>query len=112
MHFKEKTKGKTAMHTRSPVRRINIMIAEHQYEKLAEAGVNISGLIRDLIDDHISAHVINIAVSSKTYEIYSKIVSNTGASDEDLEPHLVRALKDLLESRLEKISSLRSELGA
>ncbi len=99
------------MTSRSAVRRINVMIAEHQYEKLTDAGINISALIRDLIEDHISDHVINLVVSPKTYEMYTRIVSNTGACDQDIEPLLVEVLKKLLEKRLEKIKELRSEMG-
>lgn len=99
------------MASRSAVRRINIMIAEHQYEKLTDAGINISGLIRDLLEDHISNHVISLAVSPKTHEMYTRIVSNTGATDQDIEPLLIEVLKKLLEKRLEKINELRSEIG-
>jgi post-segregation antitoxin (ccd killing protein) len=99
------------MEGRSPVKRINVMIAEHQYERLSEAGINISGLIRDLIEDHISDHVINLRVSSKTYELYNRIVANTGATDEDIEPLLVDILRKLLNARLDKIKELRTEIG-
>jgi hypothetical protein len=99
------------MDDKSSVRRINIMIANHQYEQLSEAGINISGLIRDLIEDHISDHVINLAVSKKTHTLYSKVVASTGATDEDIEPLLVDVLKKLLDKRIEKIKYLREELN-
>jgi hypothetical protein len=99
------------METRSPVRRINVMIAEHQYERLANAGVNISALIRDLVEDHISDHVINLSVSKKTHDLYTKVVSSTGATDEDIEPLLMEVLKRLLDQRLDKIRGLKKLLG-
>lgn len=97
--------------SRSPVRRINVMIAEHQYEALAKSGINISALIRDLVEDHISDHVINLSVSKKTHLLYTKVVSSTGATDEDFEPLILEALKKLLDQRLEKIKHLKESLS-
>ena len=99
------------MDTRSPVKRISIMIGEQQYEQLSQAGLNISALIRDLIEDHFNESVISLRVSKKTQQLYTKIVSNTGATDEDIEPLLVDVLRKLLDERLQKIRSLKSELG-
>jgi hypothetical protein len=98
--------------TRSPVRRVNVMIAEHQYEQLARAGVNISALIRDLLEDHLSDHVINLSVSKKTYDLYTKVVGSTGATDADIEPLVVDVLKALLAKRLAALESLQKSLGA
>lgn len=98
------------MDSRSPVRRINVMIAEHQYEKLSQAGVNISALIRNLLEDHMSDHVINLAVSKKTHDLYTKVVANTGATDADIEPLLMEVLRQLLDQRIEKIKGLKSLL--
>lgn len=95
------------MDGRSPVRRINVMIAEHQYERLARAGVNISALIRELLEDHMSDHVINLNVSRKAHDLYTKVVSTTGATDADIEPLLTEVLRRLLDQRLEKIKDLK-----
>ncbi len=86
------------------------MIGEKQYERIAGAGLNISGFIRDLIDDHFSSHVISLSVSKKTHDLYEKIISNTGASDEDIEPLIVEVLKKVLDDRLEKIKSLKDQI--
>jgi len=95
--------------TRSPVKRISIMIGEQQHEKICDAGINISAFIRDLIDDHFSDHTITLQVSKKTHDLYTKLISNTGATDQDVEPIFVETLKKLFEQRLEKIKGLRSE---
>lgn len=99
------------MTPRSPIRRINVMIAEHQYETLTNAGVNISGLIRNLIEDHISKHVVALSVSERTHDMYTKVVANSGATDADIEPLFVEALKKVLAARVEKIKNLQNELG-
>ena len=42
-------------------RRISLMIREDQHSRLLELGVNMSGLIRSLIDDHLSDAKITLA---------------------------------------------------
>ncbi|NUN04843.1 MAG: hypothetical protein HUU57_03680 [Bdellovibrio sp.] len=91
------------------VKRISVLIEEDQYERLSKAQINVSGLIRDLLEDYFSDTKITLSVSRKTRDLYEKIVSNTGATDKDIEPLLVQVLKDLLDVRLSKIKSLKSE---
>ena len=93
----------------SPVKRISVMIGEDQYERLAKANLNISALIRDLVEDYFSESKVTLSVSKKTRELYDKIISNTGSTDKDIEPLLVDVLKKLLKIRLEKISALKTE---
>lgn len=95
---------------RSPIRRISVMIREDQYEQLTEAGLNISAFIRDLIEDHFSDDVITLQVSKKSRQLYDRVISNTGATDQDIEPFVVDVLKNLLDDRLSKIKDLKSEL--
>jgi len=90
-------------------KRISVLIAEDQYERLTKAQINVSALIRDLLEDYFSDNKITLSVSRKTRDLYEKIVSNTGATDKDIEPLLVEVLKDLLQVRLEHIKSLKSE---
>lgn len=91
------------------VKRISVLIEEDQYERLSKAQINVSGLIRDLLEDYFSDTKVTLSVSRKTRDLYEKIVSNTGATDKDIEPLLVQVLKDLLDVRLNKIKSLKSE---
>ena len=95
---------------RTNTKRVSVMIGEEQYEEIARRGLNLSGFIRDLIGDHFSEHVIQIRVSPQTYELYSEIIANTGATDEDIEPLLEEVFKKLLDVRLKKIASLRKKL--
>lgn len=87
------------------------MIGEEQYERMVKAGLNISAFIRDLVDDHFSDDVISLRVSKKTRDLYHKIISNTGATDPDIEPFLIEMLKKVLDERLQKIKNLKNELS-
>ena len=91
-------------------RRINITIAEDHYRALTEQGLNISGLIRDLIGDHLSDNVITLQVTEETREIYDTVISNTGSSDVELEVHFRRALAQLLEHKITDMTQLHRRL--
>ena len=86
------------------------MVREDQHQRLLDSGLNISGLIRDLIDDHLSEHKITLSVSEETRQIYSRVVSNTGATDVDLEKYIVKALKELLKGRIQEMQELEKDL--
>ena len=87
-------------------RRISLMIREDQHLELLGLGVNMSGLIRSLIDDHLSESKITLAVSEETAHLYQQIVSNTGSTDADVEPHLRAALKKMLKDRITQMERL------
>ncbi|MGB5695235.1 MAG: hypothetical protein WBM46_06265 [Polyangiales bacterium] len=91
-------------------RRISLMIREDQHARLVELGVNMSGLIRSLIDDHLSESKITIAVSGDTADLYRQIVSNTGSTDADVEPYLRAALKKMLKDRIAHMEKLHRTL--
>ncbi len=91
-------------------RRVNITILEEQYRILTERGLNVSGLIRDLLGDHLSDNTIHLQVSEETRAIYDMVISNTGASDSELEVHLREALVSLLGDKIDAMKTLRSKL--
>ena len=91
-------------------RRINITISEQHYEVLTNQGLNISGLIRDLIGDHLSDNVITLQVTEQTREIYDTVISNTGSSDLELEGHFRVALAQLLENKITDMKQLHRRL--
>ncbi len=91
-------------------RRISLMIREDQYERLSELDVNMSGLIRSLIDDHLSEDKITISVSRTTGDLYRQIVANTGSTDRDVEPHLRKALKAMLQQRIARMQALHRKI--
>lgn len=92
------------------VKRMNIMIGEEQYEKLSKAKINVSSFIRDLLEDHFSQTVINISVNQETFDLYNEVISNTGASDADIEPYLKEVLKKVLDKRIRQIEKLKLKL--
>lgn len=93
-------------------RRVNIVILEDQYRTLSEQGLNLSGLIRDLLGDYLSQNKITVQVSEETRRIYDAIVSNTGASDADIEVHLRGALARVLQDKIAQMEELREQLAS
>lgn len=95
----------------SEMRRISLVIREDQHQKMAEDNVNVSGLIRDLIDDHYSGHTITLHVSEETHALYTQIVSDTPKGDTDIEPYLRRALREMLSDKIKKMEKLQDFLS-
>ena len=92
------------------LKRISLMVREDQYTELSEAGINLSGLIRDLIDDYLSEYKITISVTEDTRKIYDLIVSSTGSNDEDLEEYFKEALKSMLSDRIKNMQEIEKKL--
>ena len=87
------------------------MIGEDQHQKLRDLGLNVSGLVRDLITDYLSDNRIVLSVSEETKTVYQKIVANSGAQDENLEPYLKEALHKLLKQRIRELNELNEQLN-
>jgi hypothetical protein len=96
----------------SKSKRINVVILQSQYEVLMERGLNVSGLIRDLLGDHLSHTAITLQVSQDTRNLYDTIIANTGATDEDLEAPIRQALAELMQTKIEAMETLRQRLIA
>ena len=94
----------------SHLKRISLMVEEEQHRKIAENELNLSGFVRELIDDHFSDYKITLSVSEDARDLYQKIVSNTGATDIDIEPYFVEALKKMLKDRIRKLESLQKNI--
>ena len=92
------------------LKRVSIMIREDQYDVLSSMDLNLSGLLRDLIDDHLSEHKIVLSVQKETRDLYDLVISNTGSSDTDLEIHLKKAIKELLKNKIDYMVKLHQEL--
>jgi post-segregation antitoxin (ccd killing protein) len=91
------------------LKRISVMIREDQYNQLNQKGLNLSGLVRDLIDDHLSEHKITLSVSEETMGLYNLIVSNTGSTDLDVEHYLKDTLKLLLRDKIKNMQELEKK---
>ena len=84
---------------------------EDRRHKLSRLRVNVSGLIRSLIDDHLSLYTITLSVSEETADPpYRQIISNTGNTDEDVEPYLKAALKEMLRAKIESMEALHRSI--
>src|SRR5688500_17950040 len=92
-------------------RRVNVILGESQYRTLSERGLNVSGLIRDLLGDYLAQNKITLQVSEETRHIYDMVVSNTGSSDAEIELHLRQALKTALEKRIKEMQALSQRLA-
>jgi hypothetical protein len=92
------------------LKRISLMIREDQYEQVNQKDLNLSGLVRDLIDDFLSEHKITLAVSVETKDLYDMIVSNTASSDSELEKYLRQSLKALLKEKIEYMTNIHKSL--
>ncbi len=91
---------------------ICLMVREDQYKQLHEMGVNMSGYIRDLIDDSLSEHVITLTVSEETRGLYDRVISMSSQGDAELEPHLRSALKNLLDQSIKDMQKLQKKLAS
>ncbi len=96
----------------SQFKRVNIMITEVQYKTLTDRGLNVSGLIRDLLGDYLSENVINLQVSEETKQVYDMVVANTGSSDQEIEVHLRAALAQVLAKKIDEMQELHQQLLA
>lgn len=94
----------------SAYKRINIMVLEDQYHVLSERGLNISGLIRDLLGDYLSENSVTVQVGEETRQLYDTVVANTGATDQEIEVHLREALARVLEDRINQMQHLHRQL--
>ena len=91
------------------LKRVSLMLKEEQSKILSKRGLNISGLVRDLLDDYLSEHKITISVSQETRELYDKIISNTGSSDDEIEIYLKAALGELLKQKIRDMQQLQKD---
>ena len=92
------------------MKRISLMVRDDQYKSIVDSGLNLSGLVRDLIDDHLSEYKITLSVTEETRQLYDLIVSNTGSTDEDVEKYLKDTLKLLLKDRIKAMQDLEKEI--
>tara|TARA_R110002072_G_scaffold64203_2_gene159302 strand:- start:147529 stop:147825 length:297 start_codon:yes stop_codon:yes gene_type:complete len=93
------------------LKRISLLLREDQYKELNKKNINLSGLIRDLLDDHLSESKVTLAVSDETAELYNTIISDTGSSDSQLEKHFRKSLKDLLNEKIKYMQDLSTKIN-
>lgn len=89
-----------------PLKRISLLIREDQYDRITKEELNLSGLVRDLIDDHFSSDAITISASKETKKLYDRIVANTGTDDAELEGYFRESLHKLLKGKISQMQKL------
>ena len=88
------------------LKRISLFIGEDQYEEITKRGLNLSWLLRDLIDDYLSEKKIVLEVGDETLALYQKIASAIGTPDSDFEPFFKEALHAFLKEKIESMQKL------
>jgi len=91
-------------------KRVNILVRRDQHKRVAAADLNMSGLIRGLIDDHFSDEKIVLSVSPRVKEVYQQLISNLGAEDRELEIYFLEALDKFLADKTRQIDDLRKSI--
>lgn len=91
-------------------KRVNVLVRPDQKNRVTEAGLNLSGLIRGLLDDHFSEEKIVLSVSPRVKEVYQHLISNLGAEDRELEIYFLEALDKYLADKTSQIDALRKSI--
>jgi len=91
------------------LKRISLLIGEDQYKAINDRGLNLSWLLRDLVDDYLSAKKIVLDVSDETLDIYHKIIGSTGTLDGEFEPFFRDALRVFLKKKIESMQKLEKQ---
>lgn len=88
------------------LKRISLLIGEDQYDEIGKRKLNLSWLVRELLDNYLNQNNISLDVSQETRELYEQIVGHGEEIDKDFEPLLRDALKALLKIKIEKMQQL------
>ncbi len=91
-------------------KRVNVLLRPDQHERVVSGGLNMSGLIRGLLDDHFSDEKIVLSVSPRVREVYQLLISNLGAEDRELEIYFLEALDKFLAEKTRQIDDLRKSI--
>ncbi|MEZ4846105.1 MAG: hypothetical protein R2877_03880 [Bdellovibrionota bacterium] len=87
------------------------MIGEDQYEALSKKGVNVSWLVRDMIDQYLNEKKIVLDVSDETLKIYQKVSGLTGGKNEGFETYFKQALHEFLKSKIDEMQQLEKNVS-
>lgn len=89
------------------LKRISLLIGEDQYTEINKRQLNLSWLVRELLDNYLNQNSITIDVSDETRKLYEQIIgSNADDIEKDFEPLLRDALRALLKIKIDKMQQL------
>ena len=92
-------------------RRVNVTLPEDLHQQVMDRQLNLSGLIGDLLGDHLANHTVTIHVDQETKRLYEQVIANTGYEDADLELPFRIVLELLLDTKIAELERLREDLG-
>ena len=87
----------------------SIALSDSHKRSLEERGVDPNQLIGDLLSDYLANRVITLQVSKATFGLYEKVMSMSGATDAEIEPHLIAVFNQVLADRIEALKELYLE---
>lgn len=92
------------------LKRVNITIDESLHKRVHDNGLNLSAMVREMLEDRFSENVIHISVSHETWLKYYKLMDYLQGDDSDFEPYFNEALEnyvsDFRETRDNEINKL------
>jgi hypothetical protein len=94
------------------LKRISLMIGEDQYEALSKKGVNVSWLVRDMIDQFINERKIVLDVNDETLKIYQKVSGLTGGKNDGFETYFQKALHEFLKLKIDEMQRLEKNVSS
>jgi hypothetical protein len=97
------------MVTDRELKKISLSIGEDQYQEISQRGLNLSWLIRDLLDQFLHEKKIILDVNEETLQLFQKIVKHTNGIDSDFEIFFRDALHAFLKSKIEKMQKLEKQ---
>ena len=87
----------------------SIGLSDSHKRSLEERGVDPNQLIGDLISDYLASRVIRLQVSEETFGLYEKVMGMSGATDAEIEPHLIAVFNQVLADRIKALKELYLE---
>ena len=96
------------------LKRVNITIPESYHDEIKDRGLNLSGLVREALEDQLNPHKITLSVTEKTHELYMKLFNHNGVTDKDFESYLTEALKKyidhIINTQTKELKNIKSKL--
>lgn len=97
------------MNNERELKRISLMIGEDQYAELSRRGLNLSWIVRDLLDQFINARKIVLDVSEETLQLHQKVMGTGADHSKEFEPFFKDALHDFLRANIESMQKLEKD---
>lgn len=91
------------------LKKVSLSIGEDQYKEISQRGLNLSWLIRDLIDQFLHEKKVILDVNEETLKVFQKVVKHTNGIDSDFEIFFREALHAFLKHKIEKMQKLEKQ---